>query len=162
MSETSAEVIRRYLQDAIADSKNTETHLNKFAGESSESEAKQLFQQLALEAKTQHERLAARLAALGGGSSIIHGRLSQLLGFGSKTSQVAQATDDRIIQNLVAAFATEHGTAAACDAIANMAEAASDHDTAALARSIRDEASVSAERIWQLLPSAVSQAYHDS
>jgi ferritin-like metal-binding protein YciE len=160
VSETSAEVIRRYLQDAIADAKNTEIHLYKFAEESRESEAKQLFQQLSLKAKTQHERLAARLAKLGGSSSIIHGLVSQLLGLGSKTSQVAHGTVDRTMQNLVAAFATEHGQVAVCEAIANMADAASDYDTAVLARTIRDEAIASAQKIWRLLPSEA--AYHNS
>jgi ferritin-like metal-binding protein YciE len=158
VSETSAEVIRRYLQDAITAGKNTETYLQKFANESGESEAKQLFHQLALEAKTQHEKLAVRLASLGGSSSAIYGLLSQLLGLGSKASQIGHEKDDRTMHNLMAAFATEHGKAALCEAIANMSEAASDYDTAQLARSLRDEASASARKVWRVLSVSASEA----
>ncbi len=159
MSETSAEVIRRYLQDAITDSKNTETYLQRVAEESGESDTKQLFQRLALKAQAQHERLSARLTSLGGSPSTIHGFLSQLLGLGSKASPPEHEKGDHTIQSLVATFAAEHGKAALCEAIANMSEAASDYDTAELARSIRNEATESAREIWQVLPIAASAAY---
>ncbi len=162
MSETSAEVIRRYLEVAITDGKNTEAYLQKFADEMNESPAKQLFQRLAREAKKQHERLAARLTILGGSSSALYGLLSQFLGLGSKTSHLEHQKGDRTIQNLMAAFATEHGKAALCEVIANMSDAASDYDTAELARSIRDEASASAQEIWRLLPVASSETYRSS
>jgi ferritin-like protein len=162
VSETSAEVIRRYLQEAITDGKNTETYLQKFANEIDESEAKQLLLRLAVEARKQHEKLAVRLASLGGSSSTIHGLFSQLLGLGSRTSQIGREKNDRIMENLIAVFAAEHGKAALCEAIANMSEAASDHDTAALARSIQDQANASAEKLWQLLPRAASEAYRRS
>jgi ferritin-like protein len=162
VSETSAEVIRRYLQDAITDSKNTETYLQRFADETGESGTKQLFQRLAVEAKAQHQRLSARLSSLGGSSSAIHGLLSQLLGLGSKASQIGHEKSDQTTQNLVAAFAAEQGKAALCEAIANISEAASDYDSAELARSIRDEATECCRTIWQLLPIAASEAYRRS
>jgi hypothetical protein len=64
------------------------------------------------------------------------------------------------MQNLIGAFAAEHGRAALCEAIANMSEAASDHETAELARYIQEQASASAEKVWQFLPVAASEAYY--
>lgn len=162
MSETSVEVIRRYLQDAVTASKDTEAYLQKLAAETSESKAKQVFQHLALETKTQRERLATRLTDLGGSSASLYGLLSHLLRLASKAPHVGPEKDHRTIRNLTAAFATESGKAALCEAIANMAEAASDHDTADLARSIRDEARASAQKVWQFLPPFISDAYRDS
>jgi ferritin-like metal-binding protein YciE len=158
VSETSAEVIRRYLQDAVTASKDTEVYLQKLVSEANESEAKQVFQHLALETKTQRERFAARLTELGGSSASIHGLLSHLLGLASKAPHTGPEKDRRTIRNLMAAFATEHGKAALCEAIANMAEAASDYDTADLARSIRDEARTSAQKVWQVLPDWPTEA----
>ena len=158
MSETSVEVIRRYLQDAVTASKETEVYLQKLASETSEPKIKQVFQHLAVEAKTQRDRFATRLADLGVSSTSIHGLLSHLLALASKAPHVGQKEDHRTIRNLIAAFATEHGKAALCEAIANMAQAASDYDTADLARSIRDEARVSAQQVWHALPDSHIEA----
>ncbi len=137
-------------------------HLREFADESGEPEAKQLLHQLALEAKNQHERLAARLASLGGSPSVIHGLFSQLLGLGSKASQLGQEKNARTTQSLIAAFATEHANAALCESIANMSEAAGDNETAELARAIQGETSESSQKIWRLLPIAATEAYNRS
>lgn len=162
MSETSAEVIRRYLQDAVTASKDTELYLQKLASETSEPKAKQLFQHLALGTKTQRDRFATRLTDLGGSSTSIHGLLSHLVALASKTPHIGQEKDHGTLRNLIGAFATEHGKAALCEAIANMAQAASDYDTADLARSIRDEARVSAQQVWQLLPDSLTEIEHHS
>ena len=67
MAETSSEVLKRYLQDAIAAEKSFETQLRGFSREGDDSEAKAAFAQHAAETRSQHERLTARLEALGGG-----------------------------------------------------------------------------------------------
>src|SRR5436190_24222007 len=80
------EVIQRYLSDAIAAEKNFESQLRAFAKETDQGPVQQLFAQHADETRLQHERLTARLEALGGSPSGMKSFLAHLFGFAPKAA----------------------------------------------------------------------------
>ncbi|MDQ2711207.1 MAG: ferritin-like domain-containing protein [Acidobacteriota bacterium] len=159
MAETSAGVVRRYLEDAIAAERSFETQLQGFAKEGDNAAAKQAFHQHALETKNQYERLTVRLESLGGSPSGAKSLLAHIFGLSPKTAQIGHEKEERTTQNLMMAFAVENSELAMYEALASVAEAAGDSDTFALARSIQKEEKATAEKIWQLLPDAALEAY---
>ena len=159
MAETSTDVIKRYLQDAIAAEKSFETQLQGFAQEGDDQAAKAAFHQHALETKQQYERLTARLEALGGSTSGVKSLLAHIFGLSPKTAQLGHEETERTTQNLMMAFAVENSEVAMYESLAVTAEAAGDTETAALARGIQREEKATAEKIWSLLPNAAVTAY---
>ena len=159
MAETSADVVRRYLEDAIAAERSFETQLQGFAKEGDNAAAKQAFHQHALETKNQYERLTARLESLGGSPSGAKSLLAHIFGLSPKTAQIGHEKEERTTQNLMMAFAVENSELAMYEALASVAEAAGDFDTSALARSIQKVEKATAEKIWRLLPEAALEAY---
>ncbi len=159
MAETSADVIKRYLQDAIATEKSFETQLQDFANEGDNEIAKAAFQQHALETKRQYERLTARLEALGGSTSAAKSLLAHIFGFGPKTAQIGREKEERTTQNLMMAFAVENSEMAMYESLIATAEAAGDPQTADLAREIQAEEKATAQKIWSLLPAAAVTAF---
>ncbi len=159
MAETSADVVRRYLENAIAAEKNFETQLQSFANGSENATFKAAFEQHALETKKQYERLTARLDSLGGATSGAKSLLAHIFGLSSKAAHAGREEEGRTTQNLVLAFAAENNELAMYEALAAIAEAAGDPETAALARSIQEGEKAAAEKLWRLLPKAVLQDY---
>jgi len=154
MTETSVEVLNRYVQDAIAAEKTFETQLHAFAGQASDPSVKQLFDLHARETRTQYERLSARLGSQGESPSGVRSLLAHILGWSTRPSHAGLDEQERTAQNLITAFAVENSELAMYEALANMAEAAGDNDMASLARSIQTEEKAAAEKIWRLLPTA--------
>lgn len=157
MAETSADVIKRYLEDAIAAQKSLENQLSLFAVEADSADVKQLFQEHASETRSQHERLTERLKALGGYQSGGISLLASIFGSITKTAHRAPPSLERTIQNLITAFAAENGEVAMYEALAVMSEAAGDSQTGDLARSIQHEQKRAAESFWQVLPFSASR-----
>ncbi len=159
MAETSVDVIKRYLEDAIAAEKSFETQLQGFATEGDDSAAKAAFHQHALQTKVQYERLTSRLEALGGSPSGTKSLLAHLFGLSPKAAQIGHEKEERTTQNLMMAFAVENSEMAMYEAMATVAEAAGDTQTATLAREIQKEEKATAEKIWKLLPIAAANSY---
>ncbi len=159
MAETSVDVIKRYLEDAIAAEKSFETQLKGFSEEGDNSAAQTAFRQHAVETKRQYERLTARLEALGGGPSSAKSFLAHLFSMAPKTAQIGHEKEERTTQNLMMAFAVENSELAMYEALATVAEAAGDATTAMLAREIQAEEKATAEKVWRLLPSAAIEAF---
>jgi len=159
MAETSADVIKRYLEDAIAAEKSFETQLQGFSKEGDNEAAKSLFQQHALETRNQYERLTARLEALGGSASTAKSLLAHIFGMSPKTAQVGHEKEERTTQNLMMAFAVENSECAMYESLATVADAAGDAETAALARSIQSQEKATAEKVWNLLSPAALDAF---
>src|SRR5581483_4540998 len=159
MAETSAEVIKRYLEDAIAAEKSFETQLQGFANEGDNAAAKAAFHQHALETKQQYERLTARLESLGGSPSTTKSFLAHVFGLSPKTAQLGHEKEERTTQNLMMAYAVENSEIAMYESLATVAEAAGDTQTATLAREIQQQEKATAEKVWQLLPTAALEAY---
>lgn len=158
MAETSLDVIKRYLEDAIAAERSCEARLRQFAGEGDDQAIESAFHQHALETHSQYERLTARLEALGGSAPSVRGLLSQILGFGPRAAQTGNGSEEQTRQNLIMAFAIENSETAMYESLAAMAEAAGDTETESLARTIQAEEKATAEKFWSLLPSASARA----
>jgi ferritin-like metal-binding protein YciE len=159
MSETSNDVITRYLEDAIAAEKSFETQLQGFAKEGDNTAAKSAFQQHAVETKRQYERLTARLEALGGSTSTAKSLLAHMFNMTPKAAQIGHEKEERTTQNLMMAFAVENSELAMYESLASVAEAAGDTQTAALAREIQAEEKATADKVWKLLGPAALDAY---
>lgn len=159
MAETSTDVIKRYLQDAIAAEKSFETQLQGFAKEGDDDAAKTIFHRHALETKNQYGRLTARLEALGGSTSAAKSFLAHIFGLSPKTAQVGHEAEERTTQNLMMAYAVENSEIAMYESLITVAEAAGDTQTAALARDIQVEEQKAAEAIWNLIPTAAVTAF---
>ena len=159
MAETSVDVIKRYLVDAIAAEKSFETQLDGFSKEGNDAAAKALFHQHALETKRQYERLTARLESLGGSPSTTKSFLAHIFGLSPKAASIGHEEEERTTQNLMMAFAVENSELAMYEALATSAEAAGDTQTASLAREIQAEEKATAEKVWKLIPNASRQAY---
>ena len=159
MAETSVDVIKRYLEDAIAAEKSFETQLQGFSKEGDDATAQAAFSQHALETKNQYERLTARLQALGGSPSGTKSLLAHIFGMTPKTAQIGHEKEERTTQNLMMAFAVENSEIAMYEALASVAEAAGDTQTATLAREIQQQEKATAEKVWRLLPNAAVTAF---
>lgn len=159
MPETSTDVIKRYLEDAIAAEKSFETQLQGFANEGEHAVAKAAFHQHALETKQQYERLTARLQSLGGNPSGAKSFLAHIFGLSPKTAQIGHEKEERTTQNLMIAYAVENSEIAMYEALATTAEAAGDTQTAALAREIQAEEQATAEKVWKLIAGSAVQAF---
>ena len=159
MAETSTDVIKRYLQDAIAAERSFETQLQGFAKEGDDEVAKAAFHQHAIETRQQYERLTVRLEALGGSTSAAKSFLAHVFGLSPKTAQIGHEKEERTTQNLMMAYAVENSEMAMYEALTPVAEAAGDVETAALAREIQAEEKRTAEKIWSLVPNAAVAAF---
>lgn len=159
MAETSSEVLKRYLQDAIAAEKSFETQLEGFSREGDDSEAKAAFAQHAAETRSQYERLTARLEALGGGASTFKSFMAHLFGVSPKAAQVGHEAQERTTQNLIMAFSVENAEIAMYESLHTTAIAAGDQITANLAKAIQAEEKRTADKVWSLIGPAARYAF---
>lgn len=102
MAERSADVIRRYLSDAIAAEKVFEAHLGRLTKATDNESARTVFDQHAHETTQQHERLTDRLNSLGANSPGAKSFLAHVFGFYLKSAQLA-----RTIQSEASGMAQE-------------------------------------------------------
>jgi ferritin-like metal-binding protein YciE len=159
MADTSAEVVKRYLQDAIAAEKNFEAQLQGFAKETGNDPAKAAFESRLAETRGQIERLTGRLEQLGGTPSAAKGLLAHVFQLAPKAAQLVHEKDASTTQDLIVAFAIENNECAICESLASTAEAAGDPETAALARSIEAAGKAAANKIWGMLGPAARNEY---
>lgn len=153
--QTVGDVIRRYLQDAIAAEKSFETQLRTFAKETDQAPVRMVFEQHADETRRQHELLTARLEALGGSTSGVKTFFANLFGNAPKLAQIGHDEAEKGTQDLIAAFAVEHAEIAMYEAMAVAAATAGDTETERLARQIQQEEHQAAAKVWELIgPSA--------
>jgi ferritin-like metal-binding protein YciE len=148
------EVIRRYLNDAIAAERAFESQLRSFANDASDDQEIQLFfADHADETNAQIERLTARLAALASEEEAKSKTLAaNLLSFAPKFVQAGHTAEERIVQNLIAAYCIEAGESAMYEALAQAAQLAGDSDTADLARQSQGQERRAAQSIFRFLP----------
>lgn len=159
MAEPSADVIKRYVADAVAIEKGFETQLHRFAKEMDNEAAKAVFQKHAAEAKQHHERLTARLHEMEGGAPVTRGFLPHIFGLGIKSNQLGSGKEERVTHEAAIAYSVENSLLAVYESLATMAEAAGDADTADLARGIQSETQTMAQEIWKLLPGLALDAH---
>ena len=156
MAERSADVIKRYVRDAVAAEKSFETQLQRFAKEVDNEPAKTVLQKHASETKQQHERLNDRLQNLEGSASGVRSFLPHIFGLGIKGVQDKRG---RAPHELTITYAVANSMLAMYECLATMAEAAGDAETAELANEIQSEKRAMAQEIWNLLPAIALEAY---
>lgn len=160
--QEAGDVIRRYLQDAIAAEKSFEAQLRAFANDAkdtNETETQTLFEQHADETRRQHERLTARLDALGGGPSAVKSLFATLFGAAPKAAQLGHDDAEKTSQDLMMAYAVEHSEIAMYESLASAASAAGDLETERLAREIQQEERRAAEKVWPLIAPCARRAF---
>lgn len=155
---TTTDIIKRYLQDAIAAENTFESQLRGMAKEGNDPRAHALFQQHAEETKSQIDRLTARLRDLGESPSTMKSFMAHMFAFAPKSAQLGHDEAERVSQNLMMGYAVEHSEIAMYEALATTAQAAGDQTTATLAREIQAEEKRTAEKIWNMIPTASTDA----
>jgi ferritin-like metal-binding protein YciE len=159
-TESSREIIIRYLQDAIAAERNFESQLRTFAKIGDQPDVKRLFEQHAEETKRQHERLTARLSALGESPSMMKSFLAHLFGMAPATAEMGHEASEKVVQNLVIAYAVEHSEVAMYEALSVVAATAGDLETERLARDIQAEERATAEKVWSFLAQCARDSFY--
>lgn len=158
--QTTQDVIRRYLQDAIAAEKSFETQLRTFGQDTDQASVRQVFEQHADETRRQHERLTARLEEMGGSTSGVKTFFANLFGAMPKLAQMGHDEAEKGTQNLIAAFAVENSEVAMYEAMASAAAAAGDMQTETLAREIQQEERNAAQLVWNLIDASSRDAFY--
>jgi len=156
------DVIRQYLEDAIAAEKSFETQLRGFAEEATSPAVHSLFDQHADETRKQYEELTTRLHQIGGSTSIIKSMLAHLFNSAPKVAQTGHTKSEITTQDLMMAFAVENAEVAMYEALAIAADTAADDTTATLARRIQSEEKSTAGKVWSALVPAATQGYRDA
>jgi ferritin-like metal-binding protein YciE len=160
VTETGADLVRGYLEDAIAAEKSSESQLSGFAQEGDDADVQSAFLFHADETRTQSERLIERLQALGGTASSAGNLFSHLFELAPKPVQLGDGPEARVVQNLMLAFAIEKSECAMYEAFANVAAAAGDDITERLARDIQAQEAAAADRLWRFIPTRAKIAFN--
>jgi ferritin-like metal-binding protein YciE len=150
------EVIKDYLQDAIAAERSFETQLRAFAEDASHrSDVRELFERHADETRDQHVALTERLRELNGAPSGVRSALACMFTAAPAAPGDGDAPEAKITQDLMITFAVENSEVAMYESLATVASAAGDGVTENLARRIQHQERATAEKIWQhIAPSA--------
>ena len=157
----SGDVIRGYLQAAIAAETSVETQFRAFAQEGDDEEVRASFAEHADETRRQYDRLNSHLGQLGGASSFhFKSALPDIFSLVPELSQSSHTPEERIAHNLIVGFAVTTSRCAMYEALAAITEAAGVTATASLAREIQAQKRRAAEHIWRFLPSRSKIAFN--
>ncbi len=157
--EKPMDVIKCYLNDAIALEKNSEVQLRRFAKEATRSDIRDLFAAHADETRTRCERVTSRLAALGGSASMVKDVVARLFTFKTSPAEWGHTDCEKDLRDLVGAFTVQQSEIAVYEALAAVSAAAGDTETERLAREIQNEAQQAADMIWNILGTSARLAF---
>lgn len=160
MADKSTDVIRRYLEEAIAAEQSLETQLRGFAQQGDDDEVQAAFLAHAEETRVHAQQLVSRLEALGGSASAGKNFLARLFSFTAKTAQLGHSPGEELLGNLIAAFTAAQSECAMYEALANVADAAGDPETEAVAREIQSHERATAEKLWHFIPARSKIAFN--
>lgn len=158
-NESSVDIIRRYLQDAIAAEQNFESQLKAFSHEGDQVSVQKLFAEHAVQTKSQHERLTARLETLGGKPSTMKSLLAHVFNFAPRAAQLGHESTEKSAQDLIIGYAIENSEVAMYEELAIVAGFAGDSETEELAREIQQEERTAAENIWNLIDASCRRSF---
>lgn len=156
---TQNDILKQYLEDAIAAEKSFETQLQGFSKEGDNSAVQAMFAQHAEETRIQYERLTSRLEALGGSPSGMKSFFAHLFNMTPKTAQIGHEEEERTTQNLMMAYAVENSEVAMYEALATTAAAAGDLATEQLSREIQEQERRTAEKVWRFIAPCALDAF---
>jgi ferritin-like metal-binding protein YciE len=159
MATTSQDVIVKYLQDCEAAERNFETLLGNFSEAGNQAQVKQTFSTLSAKAKSQHERLEARLKNLGSSPSTAKSALAHMLGLAPGVAQLGHEPEEKNSQHLMMTIAAAAAEMAMYESLATVAEDAGDHETLRLARQLQQEEREDYDIAWNLLPASARDAF---
>jgi ferritin-like metal-binding protein YciE len=160
VAEPAAQLLSRYLDDAISAERSFESQLRSFAEQGDDDEVQTAFRIHADRTRTHCERLTRRLEELGGTPSAVKTAMAEVYGLAPKLSLAGQVAEDRIVENLIAAVAMETGECAMYEALAAVALAAGDAPTERLAREIQSEERHTADLLSRFIPSRSKIAFN--
>ncbi len=152
--ETAQDRLVRYIQDAHAAEVGIADVLKGFIKEISLPEAKMAFEEHLKVTVSQASRLEARLSALGAEPSGGKGFVNMLLAKMSDMMHAAHDEEDKVTQDLIKAYATEHLEIGMYTSLQSYAEAVGDRETAALAQQIMSEEKEAAEKVFPMIAAA--------
>jgi ferritin-like metal-binding protein YciE len=144
-------VLIRYLQDTEAAERNFEDALSSFSKSGDQSGVQSLMAMMSAKARTQHERLAARLAQLHASPSTAKSVLAHMLAFTPLTAQMGQDDSEKSTQYLMITYAAAAAEMAMYEALVVVANEAGDMETASLARELQEEEREDHRLAWQAL-----------
>jgi ferritin-like metal-binding protein YciE len=136
---TTQELISTYIQDAEAAERNFEDTLATFGKTGEQGQVMSFFQWASAKAKTQHERLEARLRELGGRPSTAKSVLAHVLAFSTTAAQIGQKPAEKNTQHLIMCVGAAAAEMAMYESLATVAAAAGDAITEQLARQLQIE-----------------------
>lgn len=133
------ETIIRYLRDAEAAETNFEDTPAAFSRIGSQSAVQRALFAMSQTARTQYERLRARLKELGAEESTAKSALAHALAFAPAFAQMGQTPAEKNTQHLMITIGAAAAETAMYEALATAANAAGDEKTERLARQLQDE-----------------------
>jgi NADP-dependent 3-hydroxy acid dehydrogenase YdfG/ferritin-like metal-binding protein YciE len=148
-----------YLEDTIAAERNFENLLKTFGQMSADQELNQFFRRMGEKARSQHQRLTARLQALGGTPSGAKTALAMALGAAPAAAQAGYTSPEKTAQHLMMVYSAAAAEMAMYEALASAAGEAGDGETEQLARQLQAEEREDYEQVWQALPSTALVAF---
>ncbi len=144
---TSQELVSTYIQDAEAAERNFEDALATFGKAGDQSPVQSFFQWASAKAKTQHERLEARLRELGGSPSTAKSVLAHILAFSTTAAQIGHEPAEKNTQHLIMCVGAASAEMAMYESLATVAAAAGDSKTEQLARQLQSEEKTTTTRL---------------
>lgn len=157
--QTAQDVILRYVQDAEAAERNFEDALTSFGMAGEQNQVKTLMSVAAKKAKTQHERLEARLRALGGEPSKGKSMLAHVLAMGPTLAQLGHEPAEKNTQHLIVVIGAAAAEMAMYESLASVAAASGDTKTEQLARELQKEEKDDWDQAWALLASSAKASF---
>ncbi len=151
MAETPQDRLIRYIQDAHASEVGIVSVLNDLINDVDIPQVRAAFQEHLAVTESQAQRLEQRLLALGAHPSDGKGVLSKITGKLGDLMHISLDKDDKITQDLIKAFATEHLEIGMYESLISYSEAIGDSQTAQLARQIQSEEQEAADKIFPLI-----------
>lgn len=158
-TESSREVIKSYIEDAIVAEQKFEGQLRAFSKEGEQAAVQRLFADHAIETRHQHQRLSARLAELGGSPSAMKSFFAHMFNFAPRAAHIGHDSSEKSSQDLILAFAIENSEIAMYEELAVVAAFAGDTETEQLARAIQEEERAAAKKVWDLIDSSCRQTF---
>lgn len=157
-SDKRRDAVITYLQDAEAAERNFEDALAVFAKSGDDKDVQSLMSMMSRKARTQHERLEARLKELGSSTSTTKSFLAHSLAFTPLTAQVGHEPLEKNTQHLMIVYAAAAAECAMYESLASAASFTGDEQTAQLARQLMSEEKEDHRLAWARLAQTAREA----
>jgi ferritin-like metal-binding protein YciE len=160
MIKTSAQLLRSYLEDAIAAEKAFASRLREFSLEGDDDDVKAAFAAAAEQAAVHSGQLTERLQSAGAAPSTAKTIVANLFGSMLRPAHTAHVQEEGTVQNLVMAYTFAASACAMYESLGAVAHASGDSETSSRAREIQTYASTLAEKLFHFIPTRSIIAYN--